>query len=131
MFLSPPASPVEIEYKNKYLMRKKNVKYHKKVTMYPRLTIPKKQSCNLQVKKTILLHIQQKVQKRFAFLKKMYILEAKLYFRSISKPSFSVNGSRNQTKILTFGKLFLAIISCFYLYFPILFFYSLYDRNPV
>jgi len=50
MFLSPPASPVEIENKNKYLMRKpissvfeeKHVKYHKKVTMYPRLTIPYK-----------------------------------------------------------------------------------------
>jgi len=49
IFLSPPAKPVEIENKIKYLMRKpissvfeeKNVKYHKKVTMYPRLTIPK------------------------------------------------------------------------------------------
>jgi len=48
MFLSPPAKLVEIENKNKIPYEKtdeigfrgKNIKYHKKVTMYPRLTIP-------------------------------------------------------------------------------------------
>gem|GEM_PF-4303218 len=40
MFLSPPASPVEIENKNKYLMRKPMKSVFEEITMYPRLTIP-------------------------------------------------------------------------------------------